>query len=846
MKKRNDFTSDRSHYDYIIYYEDITKDDYRFILETIGELSEDNKIKCGNKYYYTSTGNRRCTPLYTYKNLCCGFDIETSTINAINQVTGIKDYYSAMWVCQMSIKNIGIRFRYWKDVRTFWLKLPKLLKLGKSEVILCYVHNLDYETSYLKHRFNIDENTFFGKSRRKPIKYLCEGHIYLHDSYAMTNMSLEKLAETYGTKHIKTKEDIDHSRIRNCKTPISDREERYIFNDVFILSDFAEKIYQMYDFVPDTATQILSKKIGKYALEMGEEFIGKRFNEWKQNGLTDYDILKRIHGYIFGYEYSVNGLIHKVKGLVDPDMFTPYNDIGVPPPPQGIKTRGGKVIYDMYEWLYRGGIAKSNVRYTSIDDYLLHGVQQRVGGMDYTSSYPFVMTAFNFPVSRFKECNIDPDTLNLDYESPDFENWRYIFIMELWELRANDDFCLESVSKVRGEHIIEDNGRIYKADKITVCLTDCDYALYKLYYTWNKEKSRVIKCWKAKAGKLPDFLLYPMWDSGRKKQELKHNDEKKVEYTLAKIEFNTYYGLTVKQPVYNNYYFHNVVNDNGYESIETDVQGFQGKMYKTVHTVDPSAETLTSPMSERTQKQTFLDNVRGFILSPFYGIWVCAFARYNLMRMIKRISDESPENTNDVIYCDTDSCYYLNPAKHQHLFDEWNKYAAQRVLKRLPAQYHKSLGTLGKFDNIASDESKGYSDTFINFKTLGSKRYIKEYQTEHGKKISATIAGLPKGSIERFCKRLHLDIYREFNNLFDFTVHSEDLTEQDKVKLGRKYHDEKMTFFIAGEKVTEYSSCTLYPTTFKIKMSELYTAHIAYINNIVQGGKNSFDKYNLY
>ena len=841
MKKRNDMTPDPTHTDYILYYEDMTKGDYQFIIETIGELKVENKIKCGNRYYNTSTGARKCKPLYTYKNFCCGFDIETSTINAINQLTGIKDFYSAMWVCQFSIKNIGVRFRYWKDVRDFFIKLPKLLHLSKSEVILVYVHNLDYETSYLKHRFNIDSNTFFGKSKRKPIKYLCENHIYFHDSYAMTNMSLEKLAETYGTKHIKTKDDINHSIIRNCKSPISDREERYIFNDVFILSDFAEKIYTMYDFVPDTATQILAKKVSKYALEMGGEFIGKRFEEWKNEGLSDYDILKRIHGYIFGYEYTVSGLIHKVKGLVDPDMFTPYNHLGVPPPPQGIKTRGGKIIYDMYQWLYRGGIAKSNVRYTSIDDYLIHGVCAPVGGMDYTSSYPFVMTAFNFPISRFKEWGGDPDKLKLDYDSPDFENSRYIFIFEFKNIRAKDDFCLESVSKVRGERIIEDNGRIYKADKITVCLTDCDYALYKLYYEWSECK--MIKAWKAKAGKLPDFLLYPMWESGRKKAELKHNDEKKIEYTLAKIEFNTYYGLTVKQPVYNNYYYDNVLTDNGYECTEIDVAGFHGKKFISKHTVENDDENIESPVTEQIEKTDFLSNVRSFILSPFYGIFVCAFARFNLMKMIKRISDESPENSNDTIYCDTDSCYYLNPDKHKHLFDEWNNYCKKRVLKRLPKQYHDSLGTLGKFDNIALDESKGFSDTFINFKTLGSKRYLKEYRTKKGRKISATIAGLPKGSLERFCKRLHLDIYSQFNNLFDFTIHSEDLTEQDKVKLGRKYHDEKMTFFIAGEKVTEYSSCTLYPTTFKIKMSELYTAHIAYINNIIQGGKNSYDKY---
>ena len=189
------------------------------------------------------------------------------------------------------------------------------------------------------------------------------------------------------------------------------------------------------------------------------------------------------------------------------------------------------------------------------------------------------------------------------------------------------------------------------------------------------------------------------------------------------------------------------------------------------------------------------------------------------------------------MYCDTDSLYFINPDKHKHIIDEWNKMIKQRVLDRLPAEYHRSLGSLGQFDNIAMDDSHDVADTFINFKTLGSKRYIKEFDTKKGRKIKATIAGLPKGSLERFCKRNKLCIYDTFANLMDFTVHSEDMSEQDKVKLGRIYHDELMEFFVAGVKVREYSSCTLYPTTFTLKMQPLYLAQLHYVRQNVHGGK---------
>ena len=838
MYKRNDLTKDKKHYDYILYYEEMTDDDYKFILDTIGELK--TRIKAGFVKYTTTTGREKARPVYTYKELHCAFDIETSTAYTVNIMTGKTDFYSAMYVAQFAVDNIGIRFRLWSHVREFMVKLPKLLNLHKDETIVVWVHNLDYETSYLKHRLNINGRSFFGKSRQKPIKYIAENHIYFHDSFSITNSSLAMLAKLYNTKHRKTPDDIDHNIERNFMTPITRKMERYIFNDVFILTDFARTLYSMYDYIPDTATQIIAKKIEQSALERMGEFVSREtFEKWQNDCTDDKQLLKRLHGVIFGYEYTAGGFTRKVAGLVNPDMFTPFNEIGIVPPPQGMSEPDGRTIYDFYTWLYRGGVAKSNARYTSSPDYLPYGVQQRVGGMDYTSSYPFVMTAFNYPISKFTEIEpdkLDIDKLQLEYDCDDFEKRRYIFIIEFENIRSTNDYSLESASKVKAVNAIEDNGRIYRADKLTACLTDCDYSLYKKYYEWSDK--HVLKIWRAKAGKLPDYLLYPMWDDGRKKAELKHIKGRETEYNLAKSAFNSYYGLLCKQPVYQNYYFDNIVTGrDSYVSTETDVLNYFGRKRDYQHSVENGVENLHEPTTDKIEPQKYLDCVSSFILSPFWGIWVCAWARYNLMTMIHKIGMESDWITNDTIYCDTDSVYYINPEKHKHLFDEWNEYARNRVLKRLPPEYHKSLGTLGKFDNIAMDDSDDFSETFINFKTLGSKRYIKEIQLPKCKKIKATIAGLPKGSIENFCKRTKQDIYRTFDNLFDFTVYSDDMNEQEKVKLGRKYHDEKMVFFIAGEKVTEYSACTLYPTTFKIKMSDMYLSFMDSIKQTLQGGK---------
>lgn len=857
MYKRNDLTRDSKHYDYIYYYENMTKADYKHIREYVGDLG--TKVKCGGRSYVTETGERKSRPLYTYTNFCCGFDIETSTIQTCNLRTGIKDWYSAMYVAQFSIRPsdkeecIGIRFRRWEQVREFFIKLPKLWRLGKSDVILTYVHNLDYETSYLKHRLNIDKDTFFGKSRQRPIKYLAEGHIYLHDSFSMTNMSLAKLADTYQTKHQKAVGDIDHTKVRNFTSKLTRTEEKYIFNDVFVLSDFAAKIYQLYDYIPDTATQVLSNQVKAAALKYGESFVGsERWSKWVDSCSTDYDLLKRIHGYIFGFEYRINGILHKVSGLVNPDHFTPYNSMGVPPKCAGEMDKG-RFICDLYQWLYRGGIAKSNARYTAVGDYLMYGVQQRVDGWDYTSSYPFVMTAFNYPMGRFEEWSGDIDKLQLEYDHPDFEDYRYIIWVELYDVQSTNDYCIESVSKVEAEGVTEDNGRIYKADKLTACLTDCDYILYRKYYKWDMERSKILRVWRAKAAPLPEYLLRPLWEAGKAKQELKHVEGKETDYLLNKIAFNTFYGLCCKQPVYNNYIFGNTLTETGFVSDEIDREAFFGNEYLTQHTVENHVENIKTYDREDCKPEDFSSCTKSFVLSPYWGIWTSAFARFNLLNIIYEVGEDSESfdkgngeivKTNDTLYCDTDSLYFINPYKHRHIIERWNKWIQGRVLSRLPEEYHKSLGSLGQFDNIALDESHGYSDTFINFKTLGSKRYIKELQLRKKKKIKTTVAGLPKNALENFCKRTHRDIYKEFDNLMDLAIDSTDLSTQDKVKLGRIYHDEVMEFFIAGERVIEYSSCTLYPVGFTLKMKPLYLAHLQYILETIGGSKNA--DYSIY
>lgn len=838
MIERNDLTKDNTHIDYII---DYTELDSRYSQLQLHQLNADAYHRYGHRKVIGKDGKVHTSPLYICTEIYCSFDIETSTIFGTNIINGKQGYYSTMYLAQFGINNRVVLFRKWEQVRAFFEKLPKLLKLSQNMCLLCWVHNLDYENSYIKHRFDIDITTYFGKNKQHPIKYLLHHHFWMHDSYSVTNSSLLKLGQMYGTLHQKAAGDLDHNIVRNSSTELSADELKYACNDVLVLCDFSKIMIEEFllkkGYIPDTATQILSKELQENAVKYALEFIGEKqyskvIDEADSDAAARFALLKRIHGKIYGFNFTTKGgAVKHIPGIVDSKMFTPFDEKERQIPPQG-KFIHGKMYYDFYEWLYRGGYTKSNARYTSTDRVRQEGVTD-VMGFDYTSSYPFVQTIFNYPMSAFKEWKGDPDTLQLHYGSDDFEKHRYIFIITFYQLESIDDFALESQHKayIEGNKII-DNGRIRYADKITVCLTDCDYALYKMYYKCKSKE--VLQAWVSDAGPLPKYLLETLWKNGVKKQTLKGVKGMEIEYMLAKGKFNSAYGLCCKQPVYLEYKLGTQLTISGYETTEQVNYKYFGRSDVFSHSLNSLGEAWAEAESECNVLQ-FDEAVRASILSPFWGIWVSAAARYNLLYCMKQVSNESPGRSSDVVYCDTDSMYMLNGRKHMHIIEDWNTFASARVAAVLPEEY-APLRKLGSFDNIALDDSGGISDSFQRFKTLGAKRYIKQYTTlkkrKHIKSIytkqEVTVAGLPKGTLQGYCKRHSLDIFKAFKNDLDFCIEG----NQELIKLARTYHDELIKVNVNGEIMTELSSCTLYPSTFKIKMDTIY---YALLNDVLEG-----------
>lgn len=84
------------------------------------------------------------------------------------------------------------------------------------------------------------------------------------------------------------------------------------------------------------------------------------------------------------------------------------------------------------------------------------------------------------------------------------------------------------------------------------------------------------------------------------------------------------------------------------------------------------------------------------------------------------------------------------------------------------------------------------------------------------------VAGMRKGSLQKYCKDNDLNIYEEFKD--GLTLDSEDAD-----KLTTAYNDVEFTRTIDGHIVSEKSCVTLYNIPFSMSMSKEYLKYISFV-----------------
>ena len=239
----------------------------------------------------------------------CAFDTETtSVIDAEHKA-------SYVYVWSFDVYSNGVHYTMLeRDIKKF----PKLLELiqyvvlkkskQKNVSVLVGVHNLPYDFTFISSIIPI--TNLFAKTKRQPLIF-DSGIFHFVDTLAISGMSLEKTANAY-TKTKKMAGDLDYTKERNTKTPLTRKEERYCFNDVKVVTEYIEYLlftYGINGFFPTTKTSICRRALKE---SFNREYPNKdRANEVKDwlmidmfpETMYEYDCLIR---YLFrgGYTHT--------------------------------------------------------------------------------------------------------------------------------------------------------------------------------------------------------------------------------------------------------------------------------------------------------------------------------------------------------------------------------------------------------------------------------------------------------------------------------------------------------------------------------------------------------------
>src|SRR5699024_5153212 len=306
----------------------------------------------------------------------------------------------------------------------------------------------------------------FAISERKPIKALTNLGIEFRDSYILSGFSLAKTAENLSSHSIeKMTGDLDYSLLRTKDTPLSEEEMKYVENDIVIILYYInEQIEQYGDLhkVPLTNTGRVRKYVER--------------NCYYTNT---------------NHRKSSRGKYHRYRKLMQSLTLTTSD-------------------YMIAKQSFQGGFTHANSHYTG-------QTLENVTSIDFTSSYPAVMLAELFPMSKAEYVEVK-DT---DHFLELLKTYHVIFEATFTNIQTTiEQENYLSESKCRNiEKPITNNGRIFRADKLTTTITEIDFSIIRKAYNWDSFNISNVHIFQK--GYLPKSIIESVLELYKDKTELK-------------------------------------------------------------------------------------------------------------------------------------------------------------------------------------------------------------------------------------------------------------------------------------------------------------------------------------
>lgn len=440
-----------------------TINDIDLILDT---LTDDDVIYDGRRNYYY--------------NVPCAFDIETTSFYERDEKR------ACMYVWMFGIGGAVIVGRSWDEFSELLETISERLELSDHKRLLCFVHNLEWEFQFIRHRFTW--NKVFSIDTRKPLYALSSLGIEFRCSYLLSGYGLAKLSEKL--KHYpipKMVGDLDYSLSRfggDNATPLTEKEWGYCINDVRVVMSYE------YDEI------IRNGDVSKIPLT--------------KTGYVRRYVRERCFGEKFSAKYN------HYRGVMSSLRITSADE------------------YYQLKRAFQGGFTHACSLYS--DETLTE-----VSSDDFTSSYPAQIVAKPYPMSSAElveikskeqfEYNISKYCCIFDVEFVDLEP------LILDENYISISRCYDVIKPVIN------NGRLVSCARCKTTITEQDWHIIKRFYKWSK--FGIGKFRRYRRGYLPTDFVKSVLDLYKQKTELKGITGKEYELMWSKELLNACYGMMV-------------------------------------------------------------------------------------------------------------------------------------------------------------------------------------------------------------------------------------------------------------------------------------------------------------
>lgn len=522
--------------------------------------------------------------------------------------------------------------------------------LPKDVKFIIWVHNLGFEFVFLANI--LTWTVVFARNSHKPIRACSKEfpNIEFRCSYMLTRLSLESWGNELGIK--KLVGNLNYYKIRTPLTRLYQKEYDYAERDCVIVYNGIKKYKDRYKSIwkiPLTQTGTIRQEVKDILMK-----------DTKYNYFIKRLIPKNVDEYILLQNLFSGGYTHANR------------------------VHSGKVI---------------NKDYINSDDiYIEH--------RDFASSYPAVMCCKKYPMSPWV-------TTVREIREQNFDKKAYIYKLEFTNIISTNFNTYIQASKCSCVNAIYDNGRIIKANKLTMYVTEVDYKIIKNNYTW--ENLEVLEAYSSNKDYLPKKLIEYILNLYKNKTNLKDVEGMEDIYMQSKQYINSCFGMMVTAIIQ--------------AMVEYNTDGSWVVKHLTKSMVE---ERFAKLRREYTSEKRYF-------LSYSWGIYVTAYARENLWKCIERCGS----NGYDVLYVDTDSIFALG--KHEwSWYDDYITEELKTMCDKLHIDFEltKPLTPKGKKKPLGIFEEETPCEEFI---TLGAKRYCERRKGENF--LRMTVSGINKEAV---------------------------------------------------------------------------------------------------